>query len=110
MNSTRAFTAQEVQDLFLAHVAKVTRCWSELPDVSVWERCEGVALGILSALDGATADLLPFKLVRMPPDSEREASQEEGRNWFPRSKDRNECDIAGVLHVRCRLFFDSPAS
>lgn len=107
MISPRAYTAQEVQDVFLTHVATVTKYWSELPGLSVQKRCEGVALGILAALDGAAADLPPFKLIPMPSDSDREDSRELGRNWFPRSKDRNDCDIAGVLHDRCHLFFES---
>ena len=58
-------TVEEVRSDFLSHVRAMAHYWANAPgtELSVQERCEGVAFSILAAIDGCAPNLPYLRLV-----------------------------------------------
>lgn len=87
---SRELTAAEVREQFLQQVRCVTQYWSELPDISDQERCEGVAFSILNIIDGFSC-LPSFDLVVRPHHYDKQFHINEGENYYPDGVVINEC-------------------
>jgi hypothetical protein len=107
MSEPRAYTEDEVRDMILAHVRRITSYWGNLPDVdpatgdvlTIKDRCEGVAHSILVLLDGGTGmPAITLKLAPHPDDKGFRRS--EGENWFEPGM-----ELGGALHER---FYTEP--
>ena len=101
----RVLTAEEMRERFLRHVRTMVEYWGgdALTPMRPSERdayrevAEGVAYGILVALDGEAGDLPAFDLVPWPhPDDEAHA-RGEGENWWPAGVVINECQLHELL-------------
>lgn len=92
---SRAYTAEELREILLAHVRKMAHYWSKLPDLTPLERCYGTAFSILAALDGS-AGSVPFSvdLVASVHPDDKQYRIDEGDNWV---------EPGTVLNVDCHL-------
>lgn len=55
-------SAEEIRRQVVEHISRMVDYWAGLPDLSVTDRCDGVAFSMLTMLDGA-ASLPRFDLV-----------------------------------------------
>jgi hypothetical protein len=80
--SSRRKTADEVRDEFLSCVRAVASYWATLPgEHTPQDRCDGVAMGILSLIDGV-ASLPAMTLTVDPADGDKEYDIERGQDWY----------------------------
>lgn len=95
---SRAYTAEEIRDMFMSMVRDAARYWANLPDadkatgkpLTIAGRCEGVAFSILSIIDGSS--MLPaFDLVAVPHVNDKRDAIEQGDNWIEPGTAINEC-------------------
>ena len=83
----------ETRNIFLNGVIALIDFWKNIPGIPVERRIEGMALSVLSTLDGEDMSLPAF---RVSPDPEPEDAQwlrAHGMNWYS-----PEVDISGSLH------------
>ena len=78
----RAYTKEEVRELFLAIIQDNARYWAELPGLTPQERCDGVAFSILAAIDGSVVGFPAVDLVLSPHQDDENDAMENGANWF----------------------------
>jgi hypothetical protein len=79
----------------------MVRYWATLPDVdnatgrqmTVSDRCDGVAFSILTMLDGSSSNLPGFALRPTPHPDDKAFNIAEGENWFDPG-----CEIVDALH------------
>lgn len=90
---SRAYTADEVREKMLTHIRNMVEYWAGLPDMSVEDRCDGVAFSVLTMLDGATE--LPACAVSVAAHPDDQAyHQGQGENWYPDGLVINaDCDL-----------------
>ena len=91
----RAYTRDEVRDLFLDTIHRMVDYWVKVRDPeyeSIQRRLEGLAFSILVILDGESG-LPDFKVIPSPHPDNQKFHQEKGQNWFP-----DDVNIAGELH------------
>lgn len=81
-SSARALTALEVQDRLLTTAINIAEEYAVDDDLSVTEKCHGVAFSVLAALDG-TRDLPPMDIVTRPPQSAIDLNISEGEDYIP---------------------------
>lgn len=88
----------EVRKQFLTSILNMLKYWHDQPNMSAFERMDGLAFSILTTLDGGT-DLPGFVVAPCPHESDKEYYQKEGRNWYPEFPGVEVgCDIGGALH------------
>lgn len=106
----RAYTTEEVRELFLETVGALITHWKNSYDDPVTDPVTGVAHSILTLIDGRNADLPAFKLIPDPHPQDQSYHEKLGENWFPSSAvfKSDECDIATDLGRG--LFFKSDGS
>lgn len=83
----RAYTAEEVQRMFILHLLELAKYWSEVkPDSPLNNtelgRMEGLVHSILVAFDGVGAALPSMDIALRPHPSDREFLKSQGENWF----------------------------
>ena len=86
----RPYTEDEVRDMLIDHIRATARYWASLPEkdkatgreITVLDRCEGVAFSILSTLDGCSLSLPPVTLKLDPHPEDKGFLSENGENWF----------------------------
>jgi len=78
----RAKTAEEVRNIFLTHIKDLVRYWSELPNKSDYERCDGVAFSILSMIDGCGVVLPAMDIHLHPHPDDKEYHKSQGEDWY----------------------------
>lgn len=82
MSEPRAYTAEEVTDIFLEHLRRTARYWAGLPEQTPLQKCEGVVFSILAMLDGDAMGLPAIDLVLHPHEEDKEFHRSQGSNWF----------------------------
>ena len=82
MRAPRPYTAEEVRDMLLEHSVALARYWADQPNMTAYQRCEGVVFSMLAMLDGGSAGLPGFVLIPQPHESDKEFHISEGENWF----------------------------
>jgi hypothetical protein len=90
---SRAYTAEEVRDIFLRHIRGIADFWANLPDKSPKERCDGVAFSILNIVDGNTLPLPALDICLSPHPEDKAYNQENGNNWFEEGMVINNCQL-----------------
>lgn len=94
MSKPRAYTRDELQSQFLAHIHGLVDYWlhdSRTPEVR--GKLDGLALSILTLLDGEAANMPSFIVSPSPHKADRSYYKQRGESWYP-----NGCDIGGNLH------------
>lgn len=90
-DAPRAYTTEEMRELFLAYLHNMISYWAtvelrspprEFKHGAVHERLEGLAHSILVAFDGAAGELPAFDLVPAPHEEDEAYCREEGENWW----------------------------
>jgi len=79
-DSPRAYTSDEMRDIFIAAVRDAAAYWASLPEtdkatgreMSIRNRCDGVAFSILSLMDGSTLNMPPVDLVFRPHEDDKD--------------------------------------
>ena len=95
--SSRAYTKEEVQDIFLENVINLVNYWENNPSAeSTKDKLEGLAFSILSILDGECNDMPGFSVKACSCSEDIDFAKENEENYFPLESD----DIAGTLHER----------
>ena len=90
---SRAYTPEEVRDMFLQHVKQIVTYWATLEGShSIEDRCDGVAFSILSTLDGASPGLPALDLIPSPHPEDRAYHKQNGENYFVK-KVINNCQL-----------------
>lgn len=92
---SRAYTADEVQTMFLDHVRGIAKYWATVPNQTVEERTAGCAFSLLVLLDGESAALPGFTVTPNPHPDDQAYHTSIGEPYFP-----SDVDIAGTLHER----------
>jgi hypothetical protein len=96
--TSREYTADEVIEKFLLHIANLINYWSdEQRRITSQERLEGLAHSILVTLDGYSANLPGFVVAPAPHPSDRAYCMDKRENYYSAAPQAT-CDIAGHLH------------
>lgn len=95
MKKSRELTKDEVEEMFLAHVARLAKDWESSDRKTVAEKLSGLAFSILVLLDGEACDLPGFTVSPRSSKGDKKFYASHGENWFPKR-----CDIGGGLHER----------
>lgn len=106
---SRQYTRDEVREQFLKKVASYAKYWeNESRAVTVREKLEGLAFGMLVILDGGCPDIPGFLVIPNPHPEDKDYHISEGEDYFPFSKsikDVRANDIGGGLHEGIGKFF-----
>jgi hypothetical protein len=87
---SRAKTAEEVRSELLSQIRCIAHYWSNLPDKSASERCDGVAFSILNIFDGTSA-MPAFDLLVSPHESDKQFHIDEGDDYYEPQMMINDC-------------------
>lgn len=97
---SRAYTEEEVRDMFLDHVRNLVSYWErEQRAPTAREKLEGLAFSIMNIFDGST-DLPAFDIVADPHEDDKEFHIEEGNNWFEPGTIINDCMLHELIFER----------
>lgn len=90
----REYTADEVQESFLAHLREVISCWANLEgEHSVEDRVSGAVFSTLVTLDGGSGDQPGYTVSPSTDPGNVAWARANGMNWYAEG-----CDIGGGLH------------
>lgn len=93
-NKSRAYTEEEMQELFLDNVRVMIQYWENETRASTsFDKLEGLAHSILVAIDGESCAVPGFKLIPDPHSEDKQFHINKGSNYYP-----EDFDIAGSLH------------
>ena len=95
----RAYTTEEVRELFLKQVRESAHYWASLPGKTPQERCDGLAFTILNIIDGSTLPLPAFDLIPSPHPTDYQYHREHGENWFEQEV-INDCQLHEYYYPR----------
>lgn len=92
MKNTRAYTKQEVIDMFIIQLEGIAKHWADNSRTTEGA-VDGLVHSILATLDGCSCGMPAFKLIPNPHPDDKEYHISEGKNYYP-----TDVDIAGSLH------------
>lgn len=78
----RAYTEEEVREMFLSHIRSLADYWSKVPGRTTREALDGLAFSILNIFDGTTMDLPSMDIHLSPHEDDKEYHRKLGENWF----------------------------
>lgn len=90
-NKARAYTEEEVRDMFLNHLHGLVKYWAELkrnqavfpgPEYTIEERLDGLVFSLLNIFDGTNGFWCAIDLRLVPHPDDRLFNKSEGRMWF----------------------------
>jgi len=81
-SASRAYTPDEVRDMFLNQVRAYAAYWAEVPGKTEQERCDGLAFSLMNIFDGTSAELPAFDIVARPHPDDKSYQIEEGDNYI----------------------------
>lgn len=95
-DAPRAYTEEEVQDIFLNHLATLAHYWATVtPDegeaMTVLDRCNGLVHSILSNISGSGLAHPAIDLRLAPHESDKAFHISEGENYFQPGMVINNC-------------------
>lgn len=101
---SREYTKEEVRKMVLEHMRHLAQYWAIIPkDVTVLERCEGVAFSILNIFDGTSSGLPAFDLVVRPHPDDKQFHIDEGENYMPDGLVINDdCHLHDLFYAKGR--------
>ena len=91
---SRAYTEEEIRDMFLKQVAGLALYWATLKpnlnspiaddrrEKTPLERCNGLAFSILSLIDGSSIAMPGVHLSIQPHPDDKAYHQTQGDSWF----------------------------
>lgn len=115
--TSKAYTKEQVRDMFLHQCAGIAYYWATLPTMSAGEttprtildRCNGVVFSILNIFDGTSMGLPAIDLVLRPHPSDKKYHQDEGTEWFKSGEAFNEEEHLHSIYYNYALK-DQPSS
>jgi hypothetical protein len=81
MNTSRAYTKEEMRQMFLDQCKSNIDYWYKQKDLSTKEMCEGLVHSILCLIDGNTSFPSAINLVLEPHPEDKDYCISEGENW-----------------------------
>lgn len=90
---SRARTADEIRDEFLAEAKRLVRYWAREARVqTIEERVSGAVFSLLCMIDGVSGAVpCAFDLVARPHPDDKAVLQREGRDWIENGTVVNDC-------------------
>lgn len=82
MSQTRPYSKQEVQEMVISTVAEIAEEYANDPDLTVLDKCHGVAFSVLAALDGTRNGMPALDLVVASTTQEVSLCQEQGEPFY----------------------------
>ena len=82
MSKVRAKTEEEVRSEFLDCVCSIVKTYTNESDLTVKDRCRGVAFSILCIFDGAEQSLPAMGIVLQSDEDDKEYYRDIGENWY----------------------------
>ena len=100
INGLRELTPKEVTESFLHQIKTLVDFYeTETTKTTLRERLDGLALGILAAIDGESILLPSFILAPNPNITDKQYCLDNAQNWMPENNFANvNCNISGGLH------------
>lgn len=87
---SRAKTAEEVRVELIEQIKCISSYWTNIPEKSDKDRCEGVAFSILNILDGCSS-LPAFDLLVSPHEDDKQFNIDEGKDYYEPKMMINDC-------------------
>lgn len=97
MSKPRAYTVEEARTRYLKHVRHLAEYWSQVPNKTPLEMCEGVVFSMLVVFDGGSGGHPAIDLVLRPHPDDKAFLQGEGENW---TEDGTVINADDQLHER----------
>ena len=101
VHTPREYTQEEMEAIFLGKVREEINRWEEMPERTVRQKLEGLALTILAILDGEGGNLPGFIVAPLTHHNDKQYSIDKGENYYPENHQIEgmvKADIAGQLH------------
>jgi hypothetical protein len=78
----KAYTKEEMRQMFLDHCRSIAFYWSQLGDITPREMCDGVVFSILNVFDGCSGGFpCAIDLVMAPHPEDKDYHTSNGENW-----------------------------
>ena len=87
----RAKTVEEAREEFLHHLRGLAAYWSEVPNQTIRERCDGLVFSILNIFDGTSAGFPAMNIALAPHKDDQAFNEAEGENWYESGMIINDC-------------------
>jgi hypothetical protein len=99
MSKSRAYTNDEVREMFLRYVWGLIDYWETIRpgEKTMRERLSGCVFSLLATLDGDSPALPGFLVIPSPHVNDKAYLRKNGENWFPYPPGPRS-DIGGCLH------------
>lgn len=84
MQSIEPYTAEECRVQFFEQVRTIVNYWAKLPhdNLTVQQRCEGVAFSIMNIFDGTSVGLPAMDIRLAPHPDDRQYHINNGEKWY----------------------------
>lgn len=79
---SKAYTVEEMRELFLQEVKNAVHYWATLPDQTPLERCDGLAFTMLSIFDGSHMDVPALDIIPAPHPTDKQYHKDNDENWW----------------------------
>lgn len=97
---SRAYTEEEVREMFLDSVRGAVQFWANVPDKTPQERCDGVAFSILNIFDGTSGGMPAFDLLVAPHSQDKQFAINKGSDYFEPQMMINDCYLHELYYKR----------
>lgn len=98
MSEPRAFTVDEMKKEFVDNVREMARYWSNIPNKTPKELCDGLAFSLLSMIDGCSLDIPSYDIIPSPHADDEQYCRDNGENWYPTGVIINDCQLHEMFH------------
>lgn len=99
-STSRAYTAEEVREMFLNQARAYAAYWAELPGKTAQERCDGLAFSLMNIFDGTSVGLPAFDIVVRPHPDDKAYHIREGTKYFEDGTVLNDCMLHEMYYPR----------
>ena len=79
---SRAYTKEEVRDMFLKYAKMIASEWANIERDTVEEQIRGAIFSLLVAFDGESIEFPCLDIVLRPCPEDKEYCEKYGRRWF----------------------------
>lgn len=95
---SRAYTPEEVREMFLCQVKILASYWSTVECETDLEKLEGLAFSLLNLFDGTSAALPAMDLVLRPHPEDKAFCEADGNNYFEDGQVINDCYLHELFY------------
>lgn len=88
---SRAKTVEEVREEFLQQLRDLATYWSEAPDRTKKEMCDGLVFSVLNLFDGTTIALPAMDIVLRVHEDDQSFYEARDENWYEPDMIINDC-------------------